>query len=398
MTISFFLILLLFAIQIGLVMVVLLNALSIPRLGKFAPIDPESPAEIPPVDVLIPARNEAERLPKTLDHLSPQLSASITLKVLDDSSTDGTLAIIRAYQQSNPHIQLVESSPLPDGWTGKNWACWQLAAASDASRIIFTDADVIWQEGALAAVLQASRELQADMLTVWPTQYLQTIWERLVIPMMSYATLAYLPWLGVHHLPFASLAAANGQCLSFTSAAYSRIGGHQAVRSSVIEDITLARRTKQNGLRLRMLDGDGLISCRMYTDWPSVRDGYAKNILAGHGNPLLLLASTLFHWLVFIFPFFWLLTGWLYPQWPLPDHQLWPTWPLFMMILTTGSRMLSAATTHQPLRDAFLLPLSVVLLTIIAGQALRWHFTQGGPSWKGRRIISKTSRSPGRRP
>lgn len=398
MTAAMGLILFLLIVQIGLLLVSILNALTVPKLRQFSKNSTKLLNRDTEVAILIPARDEAARLPDTLAQLANQLTDKTTLKVLDDGSMDNTRVIIEDYQRTDPRIHMLEGKPLPPGWTGKNWACHQLAESSRTDHLIFTDADVNWQEGALAAVQQAAHQLQADMLTVWPTQKMETIWERLVVPMMSFSTLAYLPWLGVHHLPFASMAAANGQCLFFSRQAYDQVGGHQAVRSSVIEDITLARRTKQQGLRLRMLDGDGLISCRMYTDWPSVRDGYAKNILAGHGTPFLLLLSIIFHWLVFLFPWFWLLTGWLFTTWPLLNVQLWPTLPLAMVLLTTSSRLMSAAITHQPLRDAFLLPVSVLLMTVIAIRALSWHFSDGGPSWKGRRIPTKTGGTTGPSP
>jgi chlorobactene glucosyltransferase len=319
--------------------------------------------------------------------------------VLDDGSSDHTAEIVLGFQADDAHIQLINGEPLPAGWGGKNWACQQLAESTTAEVMLFTDADVTWQPGSLSAVLHAAQEMRADMLTVWPTQQMVTIWERLIVPMMSYTTLAYLPWLGVHNLPFASMAAANGQCLLFTRTAYGQVGGHRAVKASIVEDIALARKTKQHGLRLRMLDGDNLVVCRMYTGWHDVRDGYAKNILAGHLNsPALLLLSTIFHWLVFILPPLWLATGWLFPQWPVLDQPLWPLWPLAMVTLSVGSRLLAAAIARQPLRDAFLLPISVFLITLIAGYALRWHYGHGGPAWKGRRVPAEARGSQKVRP
>lgn len=143
-----------------------------------------------------------------------------------------------------------------------------------------------------------------------------------------------------------------------------------------------------------MLDGSDQVTCRMYTGWKETRNGYAKNILAGHASsPGLLLLSTIFHWLVFLFPWLWLATGWLFPSWPLPEQNLWPLWPLVMVSLTTGSRLLSAAVSRQPLRDAFLLPVSVILMTVIAVYALRWHYSQGGPDWKGRKVSTNNRRT-----
>lgn len=354
-----------------------LNALTFPRLGRFA----GRPFRTgPSVSVLIPARNEAARIGGTVRRLLDQDSPHFELVVLDDGSSDGTANVAREVAAGDPRLRLLPGADLPPGWLGKNWACAQLAEAARGEVLVFTDADVDWAPGALAAVAQDLEESEADMLAVWPTQRTETPAERLVVPMMALAIVGYLPVLGVHHLPFASLAAANGQCLAFRREAYRLLGGHEGVKASVIEDITLARRAKRLHLRLRIADGDGLVSCRMYGSWPEVRDGYAKNILAGHGNLFWLALSTLFHWAIFLFPPLWLLTGWL---WPAPG---WPLVPLVLVALGVGARLLTAAVTRQRLVDGLLLPVSALLMTAIALRAAWWQVRYGGPQWKGRRI------------
>ena len=122
----------------------------------------------------------------------------------------------------------------------------------------------------------------------------------------------------------------------------------------------------------------------MYQNWSEVRDGYAKNIIAGYGNSVFWLAvATVFHWLIFLLPWLWLALGWLGG---LPG---WPLWPLLLVGLGVGIRMLTAAVTRQRLGDAFLLPVSTLLMTRIALQAVWWRWRYGGPRWKGRTITQK---------
>ena len=155
---------------------------------------------------------------------------------------------------------------------------------------------------------------------------------------MGLAVMAYLPVQLVHRTPYAAAAAANGQCLAFRRAAYAAVGGHAAVAHDVIEDVTLAKRIKRAGLHLRMADGAGLVRCRMYDGWPAVRDGYAKNILAGHGNSIpLLLLSVFFHLAVFVWPWLWLVLR--RPAWG------WPFWPLLLVTLGVGVRATTARAT-----------------------------------------------------
>ena len=362
----------------------LANVLMFPRLGR--PPSPmaedEAPSAFgrglgrgspPGLSFLIPARNEAAVIGRTVAAHLAQDYPNFEVLVLDDGSTDGTAERAQEAAQGDMRLRVLRGRDLPAGWLGKNWACAQLAEAATGDVLVFTDADVRWEASAAAAVVAELEGGPADLLTVWPTQETVTWGERLVVPLMSLAILGYLPILPVHALPWPAFAAANGQCLAFGRAAYDAIGGHAAVAGEVVEDVVLARRVKATGLKLRMADGAGLIHCRMYDGWPSVRDGFAKNILSGHANSIpFLMASTAFHWLVFVAP--------------------WVLWILdwrFAILAAVGViiRAVTAAFTRQRAADALLLPVSVVLMTVIAFRAIVWHY-RGGPRWKGR-VISK---------
>lgn len=358
----------------------ILGVTAVTNFRFFPRLKPAQPAATPFVSLLIPARNEAAVIGQTLTALLGQQYPHFEVILLDDGSEDGTATIARQAARQDGRFRLIPGRPLPAGWLGKNWACHQLSQAAQGELLIFTDADVQWQPGALAALVaqftgQSPTSLPAspDLLTIWPTQTTVTWAERLVVPGMALAILAYLPILPVHYAPWPIFAAANGQCMAFRRAAYAAVGGHAAVRDQVVEDVALARRIKQAGLRLRMADGNRLIGCRMYDGWTAVRDGFAKNILAGHGNSVpFLLLSTLFHWLVFLFPWGWLAaTGSL--------------WALALVLAGVGVRMTTAVFTHQRPLDALLMPISVLLFTRIAAQSIWWHY-RGGPKWKGRTV------------
>jgi chlorobactene glucosyltransferase len=272
--------------------------------------------------------------------------------------------------------------PLPSGWKGKNWACQQLAQQAIADRadiLLFTDADVQWQPDAVAALVAQFERSNASLLTVWPTQTTVTWGERLTVPLMALAVLGYLPLRLAQDFYHPLAAAANGQCMAFDRHAYEQIGGHAAVRGAVVEDVQLAQRIKAAGLHLRMADGNWLVGCRMYDGWRAAIDGYAKNILAGHGNHVaLLLLSTIFHWTLFLWPALWLAFG---GGWALPG---WPAWPLLLLLAGMGARAITAWATHQRTGDALLMPLSVLLMTWIALRAIWWRWRFGGVLWKGR--------------
>lgn len=343
------------------------NLLTFPRLGR----KPEATAVASPplVSILIPARDEAAVIGNTVRAVLGQTYPHIELLVLDDQSSDCTAAAALEAAGDSAALRVLPGKPLPPGWLGKNWACQQLADAATGDLLLFTDADVRWRPDAVGALVADRDAMRADLLTVWPTQETVTWAERLVVPLMALAILGYLPLVAVHYLPWPIFAAANGQCLCFRRPTYEAIGGHAAVAGEVVEDVALARRVKANGGHLRMADGNERVGCRMYAGWPEVRDGFAKNILSGHGGSVLfLLLSTVFHWLVFLLP------------WPLTLVD----WR-FGLAAAAGVaiRAATAAFTHQRVVDALFMPVSVVLMTIVAGRAIWWHW-RGGPVWKGR--------------
>lgn len=363
----------------GISAITILNVFTMLRLGR-APHTTEQPR----LSVLIPARNEAHVIGETVRALLRQSYPHLELILLDDNSTDGTADVARAAADGDPRLQIVDGKPLPAGWAGKNWACHQLSEHATGAYLVFTDADVVWGEGALAALVAELAHTRADMLTIWSTQRTETWGERLCVPLMAFVILGYLPHLAVNHIRHRAFAAANGQCLTLRREAYMVVGGHAAVRDEIVEDIRMAQRAKDAGLRLRMVDGNGLVTCRMYTSWPEVRNGYAKNITAGYGDSLWgLLAGSLFHWVVFLFPPLGLVVSLFTGN---PQH-----------LLTTGLltaigvliRALTAAATRQRAWDALLLPVSVVLMTVIAAQSAYWYLRYGGPRWKGRTIVRR---------
>jgi chlorobactene glucosyltransferase len=381
------------------------NAYTFPRLQPSLPASTFNDySQFPAVAVLIPARDEAEVIAATVVSLLAQDYPGLQLLVLDDHSGDGTTAVAQAVAGNDPRFRLLQGLPLPPGWMGTNWACHQLAqatalraqgsaaapgqsplAASATNDILlFADADVFWQPGAVTALVAEMQRSAADLLTVWPTQVTVTWGERLTVPLMALAVLGYLPLRLAHDFYHPLAAAANGQCMAFRREAYVAIGGHAHVRGAVVEDVRLAQRIKSFGFKLRMADGNQLLRCRMYDGWCAVLDGYAKNILAGHGNHVsLLLLSTLFHWAIFIWPWLWLVAG---ASWfdATQLHAGWPLWPALLVALGIGARAVTAATTHQRVGDALLMPLSVALMTWVAARAIWWRWRFGGVVWKGR--------------
>jgi chlorobactene glucosyltransferase len=238
--------------------------------------------------VLIPARNEANRISPCLHSLVNQDYPNIEILVLDDYSEDGTAEVVRQFGK----VRLLIGKPLPEGWSGKSWACHQLANAAGGELLLFTDADTVHSVGAVSAAVREQRRTRADLLSVWPYQISETLAEKLVIPLLFVVAGSFVPhWLiylsQTAKWPFrnfprawvASLGVANGQFLLFSRESYFRIGGHEAVRDKMAEDVALGRTIAgQIGMRLVNANGVLLVQCRMYRSLEEIWHGFTNTL------------------------------------------------------------------------------------------------------------------------
>lgn len=254
-----------------------LRELSAPLLAP----NPAAPGHGPLVSVLIPARDEAARIGRCLEGLAGQRYRSFEVIVVDDHSTDGTAGLACSYAGRLPALTVLPGAPLPEGWAGKCWACWQAAQLARGEWLLFLDADVLPRPELLAALVARATAGQRDLLTLMPLLLLGSPAERIVLPAF-FALLYGLYPLQLVSDPRSPIAFANGPCLLIRRAAYAAVGGHQAVRASILEDTELGQRVKAAGYRLEAAGAPDLIAVRMYAGWASLAEGLTKNAVAGY--------------------------------------------------------------------------------------------------------------------
>jgi len=229
-----------------------------------------------PVSVLVPARNESRNIQACLDSLTAQKKGIKEIIVLDDGSTDGTGEMVQAMMSQDSRLRLITGQELPGGWTGKCWACHQLAEAATGDYLLFTDADTIHEPDSIFRAWNTMEERKMDLLSLWPRQITETVAEKLIIPFMEIMLLVFFPhWMPGHT---SILGAACGQFVMFRKGSYEKLGGHQSVKSHMVEDIALARRARSTAMRVGNHDGRGHLSCRMYQNYGEIVEGFSKNL------------------------------------------------------------------------------------------------------------------------
>lgn len=239
----------------------------------------------PDVTVIVPARNEAAGIGVCLAALSGQDYPRDQMRIVmvDDGSTDATVALARAAAARDPRITVLAAPPLPAGWTGKAHACWRGAAAASTRWLCFIDADTVPLPALLRSAIARAERDGVDFLSLEPRQELVTVWERLILP-AGLCALGFVGNLRQTSSGDSEQAAANGQFILMRREIYERVGGHRAVRGTVAEDSALARRVKAANGRLALFGGAPVISVRMYRDLPHLWEGLAKNVTETFGG------------------------------------------------------------------------------------------------------------------
>jgi glycosyltransferase involved in cell wall biosynthesis len=233
------------------------------------------------VSVIVPARNEEACLGACLESLAAQTGVDFEIIVVNDASTDHT----REIAQSFPLVRVVDADPLPSGWTGKNNAMAAGARIAGGECLLFTDADTVHKRGSLARAVGEARERGVVMLSYSPEQEVRGFWENAVMPVIfAELAAAYRPSLVSD--PRSSAAAANGQYILIARQAYDAIGGHAAVKSSLLEDVALAKGVKTSGRKIFFRFGGDAVRTRMYRNFYQLREGWTKNLALLFPSPV----------------------------------------------------------------------------------------------------------------
>jgi glycosyltransferase involved in cell wall biosynthesis len=330
----------------------------------------------PAISVLIPARNEENSIRAAVQAVLTNSGVECEVLVLDDHSEDATGRIVRELASQDRRVRYVPGPDLPAGWCGKQHACWVLAQEATHDWLLFLDADVRLSPNALQLMGAFAQASEADLLSGVPRQETGSWLERLLIPLIHFFLLGFLPLERMRRSRHPAYAAGCGQLFLARKSAYLAAGGHGAIRATLHDGLRLPRAFRAAGHVTDLFDATDVATCRMYRSSREVWNGLAKNATEGLAAPRLILPATVL-----------LLTGQVLP---LMLVSL-PGMPLLArilagiaLVLAYYPRVRGVARFGQPVLGAALHPLGILLFLLIQWYALILHLIGRPTGWKGR--------------
>jgi glycosyltransferase involved in cell wall biosynthesis len=322
------------------------------------------------VALLIPMRNEIANAEGVLATAFAQVQLdNLKVRVIDDGSTDGTDEVLRNIKDKR--FESISTTPLPEGWLGKNYALHQLASVSSEEFLVFIDADVRLEKSAIADSIALLKKQGWDYISPYPRQIARAPLAKLVQPLLQWSWFASLPLRLIERSKSKSTVVANGQFFIVRNKIYQRAGGHNAIKSEVLDDMELARSLRRTGGIGSVVDGSKIARCEMYQDSASLIAGYSKSQWRAFGGTIGALAAICILFFSSIYPAISAMRG--------------ETWGLYGYLALVISRLLVAARTRSTIVSAPLHPIAIAIWIGLIIRSLVYK-RSGQLQWRGRKI------------
>lgn len=339
------------------------------------------PENAPLISVLIPARNEEANIEACLNSLLQQDYPDFEVLVLDDNSEDSTAQITATIAERDSRVRLLRGQPLPTDWAGKPFACHQLAEHASGEWFLFVDADTIHEAHMLRSTLRIAIDTGAALLSGFPRQVAASLPQKIAIPVIYFVIISWLPlwWLQRKAKNRPSLAI--GQFLLFPRERYLQIGGHESVKSRILEDVWLGAEIHRAGGRHMAIDLSPVVSSNMYRNMGDMWEGFTKWMYSVATLSTVLLVGLLtIGYLLYLAPFYYL--------WNTLHCSTTPSqWQLIILVqvfLILFMRWLVDFYFKEPPISTLLHPLGFSYLMLAVIHGLYRQLAGKGVSWKER--------------
>jgi glycosyltransferase involved in cell wall biosynthesis len=349
------------------------------------PVEPVSPESAPSVTILIPAKDEGERIRACVRSALAQDYPNVSVISINDRSTDNTGAVMDELAVADPKLSVLHITDAPAaGWTGKNNALWQGQKLATGEWLLLVDSDVILEPDALSASMAVVLRKKFDLLSLLPRLESHSFWEGLLVPLAAAAASSMYMIALTNASYMTKTAFANGQFMLMSRKSYDAFGGHERVKDRYCEDVEIARILKTSGFRPRVSWGNDFCAVRMYSSLAAIFRGWSRIYYAAQvGSPWRVLAAATF----VVFCGF---SGYLALAWGLARCATagWNAAGYWVIpaIIHLGLMTACLATLYRwsgnRRRNAFLFPLGGSMLMAIFARALRMCVTKK-VEWRG---------------
>jgi chlorobactene glucosyltransferase len=335
----------------------------------------------PLVSVLIPARNEAERIEACVDSFLDQRYSNFEIIVYDDDSTDATGEILDRRAEEYPgKLRVIHGKGLESGWYGKPHAMQRLSEAAKGEWLLFSDADTIHEPRSIGAAVRLAEIWKADLVSGYIRHTMGSFGETAVVPSIYLLTMIAMPLWLIQATKTPLISHAIGQYMFFRTSKYREFGGYGAVRDMVSEDVRIARKLKEAGGKAVFVDLKNFASCRMYDGYKSAMAGLSKNVFDYLGkNFAILLLGTIAVPLLFLVP----IIGAAWVPDALGDAQ--PFFRLGVMLLLYAW-LIVTMERRLPWDAPLIYPIIFINVLSTAWRAFHLFFLGKSIEWKGRMV------------
>lgn len=273
------------------------------RGGGLTPQRDGPPAPVPKVSLIVAGKDEEHNIESCVRSLLEQQYPDFEVIACNDRSTDRTGEILDRLAAEDPRLRVLHIQDLPDGWKGKNHALHQASRIASGEYLFFTDADCrLLSRRSLAAAMGEMLARGVGMLSVLPRLAMKGFWENAIQPACSGVMMVWFDPRKVNR-PDRPHAYANGAFILIRRDVYHAVGGHEAIRDVLQEDMTLARRVKRAGWGLAVVRGAGLFDVRMYTSLGQIFHGWTRIFFGSFSGPGGLLLPLLLVLLMALLPY-----------------------------------------------------------------------------------------------
>jgi hopene-associated glycosyltransferase HpnB len=251
------------------------------------------------ITVLIPARNEAVVIQRTLQSVIEQ-GPGLKIVLIDDSSEDATVE--KARQMRISDLRIIRSAPLPPGWSGKLWALEQGRLHVTTPHTLLLDADIELARGVITTLREKMHRQGVPFISLIATPSMSSSWEKMLMPAFVHFFKVLYPFERVNSHR-TRIAAAAGGCILLETRMLDQIGGFESIKSAVIDDCALARRIKSKGSKIWLGLTHSVKSIRNYQQLREIWDMVARTAFAQlHYSVVNLVLCTLVMVLVYQVP------------------------------------------------------------------------------------------------